>query len=900
VAVLVLTAVPVLVYALPAALGHSNLPGDDSLQNFPLRVLAGRQLAHGVLPTFDPYIWSGAPLLGGWNAGALSPFTMLFAFLPAGLAWVLNEMAVYWVGALGLYAFLRVLRLRPAPSFLGAATFAFAGALDTQLAHFGVVAGTSWLPLALVALAKLEGADTWRQARGWVLLLGATGAMCVLAGEPRAIDTVVIVVLAYFGWLLVRRRGRRIGFALGSAAGVGLAVLLSAVQWIPGVITVSTSQRSVGAYALYSAGSLNPHWLSLLFVPGLLGGSGAFGTSPWFATYSLSEVMGYAGILALAAACGLLGTLRRRRPLPDWLLWEGVAVLGIVLALGGNTPLGHLLVHVPLFGDQRLQSRNIAITDFALAVLLAYWVDEMLVRRAAGRPAGRRSLDRLQVCSLVPVAGAAGLAVAALATPAGIAHLVGATVDQSTHSTADRPLFAVTLVVCAATAGYIVSLGRLALRGRRLAVLAIATADLVTFNVAALWPVAASSSLPPPVSPAAASTLGSALGRLASGIGTSGRYAIYNPLHLQGVRDVPLQVPDTNLYESRSSIQGYSSIVDAAYAAATGGHAANGAGLMTLSPSAVADGTLDQLDTTTLVTLPAYLLTPTSGSTAAASGSRPLSRGTPSRWFFGETLRVNAVTLGVTSPHGPGGSADLRVGLQSADGSLRWPSWRTEAENGSLTLSLPHPVPATAVVAEANGPGVTVTAPVVRAGGAAYRLDGPLAGALSSGWSFAGALGAYAYFTDLRPEPPLHLAPLPGRSTRGATVRAGAGPALQPTSASVTSPHGVEVVRAVSDIPGWRATWRDSSGVSRALPVRARGVVQAVDVPAGRGVLSFFYDAPGVALGVILTLAGLALLGAVPLAALAVGTRRRRGPVQTDGPAGAGTPSERVGARAEV
>ena len=166
VAVLVLTAVPVLLYGLPAALGHSNLPGDDSLQNFPLRVLAGRQLGHGVLPTFDPYIWSGAPLLGGWNAGTLSPFTMLFAFLPAGLAWALNEMAVYWVGALGLYAFLRVLRLRPAPSFLGAATFAFAGALDTQLAHFGVVAGTSWLPLALVALTKLDRADTGNRRGG--------------------------------------------------------------------------------------------------------------------------------------------------------------------------------------------------------------------------------------------------------------------------------------------------------------------------------------------------------------------------------------------------------------------------------------------------------------------------------------------------------------------------------------------------------------------------------------------------------------------------------------------------------------------------------------------------------------------------------------------------------------
>jgi hypothetical protein len=875
VAVLVLAAVPVFVFALPAALGHPNLPGDDGLQNFPLRVLAGRQLAHGVLPTFDPYIWSGAPLLGGWNAGALSPFTMLFAFLPAGLAWVFNEMAVYWAGALGLYAFLRVLGLRPVPSFLGAATFAFAGALDTQLAHFGVVAGTSWLPLALVALAKLDRAKTWRHALGWVVLLGVVGAMCVLAGEPRAIDTVLIVVLADFGWLLVRRRGHRLGFAVGSAAGVGLAVLLSAVQWIPGAIAVSTSQRAMGAYALYSAGSLNPHWLTLFFVPGLLGGSGAFGTSPWFATYSLSEVMGYAGILALTAACGLLGTLHRRRPLPDWLLWEGVAVVGIVLALGGNTPLGHLLVHVPVFGDQRLQSRNIAITDLALAVLLGYWVEEVLVRRAAGRARTRWPLDRLQACSLLPVAVAAGLAVAALATPAGIAHLVGATVDQATHSTADRPLFAITLVVCAAAAWSIVSLARLSLRGRRFAILALATVDLATFNVAALWPLASSTSLRPTVSPAPAGTLTSALGRLASRIGTSGRYAIYNPLHLQEVHYAPIQVPDTNLYEGRSSVQGYSSIVDAAYAAATGSHAANGAGLMTLSPAAVTNGTLADLDTTTLITLPAYLLTPASSSAATESGSQALRRAMSLRWFFGETLRVGAVTLRVSSATRLAGLTATRVGLVSTDGSLRWPEWRVGVREGSLTLSLSHRVPAAGVVVEANGPNETVTAPIVRAGGATYAVDGPLAGALSSGWSFAGDLGAYAYFSTLRPEPPLRLAPLPGGSTRGATVRAAGGPILEPTLASVSSPHGVVVVRAVSNIPGWRASWRASSGITRALSVRARGVVQEVDVPAGRGVLSFSYDAPGVALGVVLTLVGLALLAAVLLVALAAAWRRR-------------------------
>jgi hypothetical protein len=61
---------PVLVYGIPALLGHPVLPGDDLTQNFPLRVLAGQEIRSGQLPLYDPYIWSGAPLLAGWNAGA--------------------------------------------------------------------------------------------------------------------------------------------------------------------------------------------------------------------------------------------------------------------------------------------------------------------------------------------------------------------------------------------------------------------------------------------------------------------------------------------------------------------------------------------------------------------------------------------------------------------------------------------------------------------------------------------------------------------------------------------------------------------------------------------------------------------------------------------------------------
>ena len=126
--VAILVALPVLVFGVPALLGHSVLPADDLTQSFPLRVLAGRELRGGQLPLYDPYIWSGAPLLAGWNAGAAYPLTFLFATLPATAAWTANLIITWAVAGLGMFCFLRALRLGSLPSLLGGLSFAFAGA----------------------------------------------------------------------------------------------------------------------------------------------------------------------------------------------------------------------------------------------------------------------------------------------------------------------------------------------------------------------------------------------------------------------------------------------------------------------------------------------------------------------------------------------------------------------------------------------------------------------------------------------------------------------------------------------------------------------------------------------------------------------------------------------------
>jgi uncharacterized membrane protein YfhO len=91
----------------------------------------------------------------------------------------------------------------------------------------------------------------------------------------------------------------------------------------------------------------------------------------------------------------------------------------------------------------------------------------------------------------------------------------------------------------------------------------------------------------------------------------------------------------------------------------------------------------------------------------------------------------------------------------------------------------------------------------------------------------------------------------------------------------VTSAHGVSVIRAVAAIPGWSATWQPQRGPAVTLAVRRVGLVQAVAVPAGPGVLTWSYTPPGFSLGLLVSLASAAAIVIIAAAALAAAARGR-------------------------
>ncbi len=878
VAIWALVALPVLVFGIPALLGHAVLPGDDLTQNFPLRVLAGRELRAGQIPLYDPYIWSGAPLLAGWNAGALYPLTLLFAVANPTVAWTLNLIITWAVAGSGTYLFLRALRLGSLPSFLGALSFALAGAMSAQVSHFGLVAGMSWVPFELLSVLRLSQPRSVASRLRWTGVLAAATGLTILAGEPRAVDDAFVMVVIYAAWQILRL-GRGCGpAALSVAAGALLGGCLGAVQWLPGLAAVATSQRAASSMALFTSGSLPPKWLLLMFVPDLLGGSGSFGQPAFFATYNLTEVTDYVGILPLVAAAALLARVRLRPRPPEWLVWYVIAVAGVLLAVGGRSPLGHLLLRLPLFGDQRLQSRNILMTDFALAVLLAYWADNPLSDR------GRRFLRSQRVSletvlGVLPALGMIAVVAAGLCWGPGLLRWLGvsaATVGVAGHL---KPWLVPYAVIGAAAIAFVV-FGRHArprLRSRLLC--AFVAADLVAFTVLAVVAVDAglghggSTSARHRVTASDAASGPPGTPRPVSALGLQGRFAIYDPNQIDARQLPVIGSPDLNGISGTPSVQGYTSIVDGRYAAATGSHEAMGEGQDELSPRAVGGGVLRQLDTSVLLTVPAYLITAPGSAAApgpAGTGDRDLAAHGQATWYLGTTLEVSKLSVPDTEA---GQAAGLRIGVITPAGSTRWLETRT-ASASSLTAGMPARVAAIGVVADAGSGAARLGAPsVVTAAGTVFVADGQLQNALiPPQWEPAGRDGSFAVFTDRFAQSVLSLQALPGRSAAGASVRRAGGLATEPAAAEVSSPHGARVIRSVAAIPGWSATWRPQSGKPVPLAVGADGLIQAVDVPAGKGLLTWSYSSPGFRAGFALSAGAAALL----LLLLVVAWRRGR------------------------
>lgn len=871
----VLVVLPVLFFALPAAAGHPAITGDNLIQNFPLRVLSGNQMRQGHLPLWNPYIWSGSPLLGGLNAGSFYPLSFFFVVLPPVGAWVVNLLGVYWAAGLGMYALVRQYRLRPLASLLGAVTYAFSGTMSGQIVHLGVVQGMGWMPLLVLAELRLSWAvlgtgpspspsserspsSPWK----WIALLALVVGLEALTGEPRAMAETEIVGPAVALWLLLRPYAGRVPVVLrlrylGAAVLAGVwGAALAAAELAPGWSFIRASQRATESFGFFGSGSLPVHWSAILLVPELFGGVGVWGQPRWFLNYNLPEVTGYVGLLPVAAALVLLTRSfgRRRDPSAgDWGMWLALAGLGLLLAWGSFTPFGHLWAQIPLFGKTRLQSRNLEIVDLALAVLLAFWLDRLLSTEGAAGVTGWR-----RFVAVAPAVAAAALCAAALIGPAGFTEAFGATARGAKAVRDLWPWYLGSFVVAGGVAALVFGwrrLGRQA-RGRWLASLVVA--DL------GLFVLATSTVTAPPtvvVEPGHAQT--------AAVLGSHGRFAIYDTTASNISAATAIGQPDLNSFTRLPSVQGYGSIVSGTYGTATGTHK-----LDTLDPCALARGVFRPLRLSSLAVLPRFVAPAARSDGRAPPAPRPCPGaplpGTAHRrvLYLGWSTELTSATLAIG---GPPDRRRPRVGVLTADGGARWPTESVRpTTSGGWHVRFRRPQRAAGLVVEGPARSVLDTSTVTGPGGR-WTFNGRLQDALGTpGWRFAGSWQMYGLFERASVPPPVWLAEdAPGSSARQVSATDWGTAVVR-----VVASRPVTVVRSESYQRGWRAELVPASGRgARAEVVRRHGLLQSVRVPAGAWTVRFVYRAPRLTAGVAGSV--VAVAGFVALAATGVLGRRR-------------------------
>ncbi len=386
----VFIAIPAAAFILPDVFGgHLLMTGDNLQQNYPLRVLVGSMYRQGELPFWNQYIFSGTPLLAGFNAGALYPLTGLFAVLPDRVAWIATEVVLFALIAIGMHLFLRALKLSTSASVLAAVTFSCSGVVLSQVSHIDMTEGYASLPFMLLAVVHIVRDGRWR----WSVLLGIAFALVIFGGAPEAMLDEGLLVIAYAA--LSAGVDRRRWWRVLSRGGVGaaLSLSLSAVQWLPGIAAISNSQRSGFGGGFAETGSFAPANSLLSFVPYLFGGYGHLGEAKFFSHYNLPEVGIYVGILPVIALATLWRPRWPSRLAPrERRTWYVIALLGLLLAFGANTPLEHIFNAIPLYGRQRLQSRNMIDVSVALCVLFAGWLDrreDLVPHLCDVRPLGR-------------------------------------------------------------------------------------------------------------------------------------------------------------------------------------------------------------------------------------------------------------------------------------------------------------------------------------------------------------------------------------------------------------------------------------------------------------------------------------------------------------------------------
>ncbi|MEE9613477.1 MAG: YfhO family protein [Thermodesulfobacteriota bacterium] len=383
---------------------------DLSVFFIPLRLLWVEAVFSGEFPLWNPYSFSGHPLLATLQPGVLYPPNLLFLLLPFDIAFNWIIVLHYFLAALFTFLLLRELKASPAGSLIGAVTFMLGGYLLSVHSLLNTLLSVVWTPLLILTfLRALRRGSGWYAVLSGVILAvmftgggievvyATTGLLLFLVFMPHAMDGGVSQEKGEGGGT---RLPKRLGLL---AAAIAIFLLLSAVQLLPFLELTRYSTRAGGlSYSDATIWSMKFQDLLQFFITDphgyVMSDEKYWSNQSWLKTI-------YTGAIPFIMSLFFLRE-RKRGALPFVL----IALLSLVLAMGENTPLyRHLFDWFPFFDKIRYPVKFLFLAILLLSVSAGLGYDSLRRGMEEGRAGWKRAALLLLALSTLAALAFGGL-----------------------------------------------------------------------------------------------------------------------------------------------------------------------------------------------------------------------------------------------------------------------------------------------------------------------------------------------------------------------------------------------------------------------------------------------------------------------------------------------------------
>lgn len=309
------------------------------------------------IPLWNPYSYSGYPLLANFHSGVFYPLNIIQVIFGDIVGWDTLVIFPSFASAVTMYLYLRQIKLNKTGSVIGGLIYSFSGFAISWAQFVTAAQAMIWMPLIFIILEKYF----YSKKTYYLYWIPIIFFLLITSGHFQIMVYISALAVVYFIWKWLEKRD----FLDIRAMIIPLILTLgmSAFQLLPTIEMTNYGMRTVDKYISgYNYGLLPIKYLVTLLSPDYFGNPA---TGNYFGVFNYHEAIFYTGVLAIFTFMLSLFLFKENKYVRFFV------ILGIIsFMLGFDTPLGRSIYtyKIPLVSTSAA-GRIAVIFSMSLAVL---------------------------------------------------------------------------------------------------------------------------------------------------------------------------------------------------------------------------------------------------------------------------------------------------------------------------------------------------------------------------------------------------------------------------------------------------------------------------------------------------------------------------------------------------